>query len=775
MNSVVNATRAGLDVLLASGKVYELRIPGTRRGTASGYYDDFDRLARDAERMSGQAAGIYLTLNPVDSELRARAYNHLTDYAKNTTTDNDILYRRWLPVDFDPDRPAGISSTDIEHEAAISRAREARDLLAALGFPAPILADSGNGAHLLYRIDLPKDDESTELVARCLNALDLRLTDSTVKVDTTTSNSARIWKVYGTLVCKGDNLPERPHRVARILELPGSVDVVPVDLLRTLADTAPRPADSVMRTSQNGTSRGADFDLDGWIADNRLPVVSQGAWQGGHKWVLNPCPWNQAHTNKAAYIVRFANGAIAAGCHHNGCKGKTWHDLRSLCEGERISRRGPHLDFNLSVPSAKEKEPPAEGPNPTQAEWPDPPGDAAFAGLAGRLVSSVEPHTEADPVAVLGNFLAAFGCAVGRGPHALVGATRHDARLFLALVGQSSKARKGDSWPPVRAVFEFADQEWAAQRTQSGLSSGEGLIAAVRDPIEKTKQVRNSPGEYEQVIEDAGVQDKRLLVIEPEFARVLQAMSRQGNTLNSIIRDAWDRGDLQSMTKTPLRATGVHVVITGHVTVEELRRELTATDAANGFANRFLWLAVKRSKLLPNPKPFAGQMVESLAVDVARVLEWARGVARMERDPDANELWEAIYPDLEAERDGLAAAVTARAAAQVLRLSLLYALLDRSEAVRVPHLQSALELWAYSERSALHIFGDATGDPVADTIYAALRNGRLSRSAISGLFQRHVSSPRIEQALTYLLQKGRVRMITEETEGRPIEYWERVP
>src|SRR5262249_16765284 len=152
-------------------------------------------------------------------------------------------------------------------------------------------------------------------------------------------------------------------------------------------------------------------------------------------------------------------------------------------------------------------------------------------------------------------------------------------------VGKSSKARKGDSLTPVRALFEIADPDFAQYRMQNGLASGEGLINAVRDPASLT---------------DVGVLDKRLLVIEPEFARLLAVMPRQGNTLNAIIRDAWDRDRLQSMTKnSPLKATGAHVAIVGHITIDELRRELTDTDAANGFANRFITFWVKRSKLLP--------------------------------------------------------------------------------------------------------------------------------------------------------------------------------
>lgn len=410
----------------------------------------------------------------------------------------------------------------------------------------------------------------------------------------------------------------------------------------------------------------------------------------------------------------------------------------------------------------------------SQTPEPEPPGAAAFEGLAGEVVGLIDPFTEADRVGVLVNFLAAFGCAVGRGPHMMVGATQHDPRIFMALVGRSSKARKGESWTPVRELFRLVDEEWITSRLLSGLSTGEGLIYAVRDSVEKTEKSKEAKGEYEVVMVDAGEPDKRLLVMEPELARVLQVMSRQGNTLNSVIRDAWDRGDLHTMTKgSPAHATGAYISIMGHITVDELRRELSDTNAANGFANRFIWLSVRRSKFLPNPEPFGGPQVEQMAQRIAGVVAWAKQIERMERDAEANDLWVHIYPELSAERDGLVAAVLARAEAQVTRLSLLYALLDRSPVVRATHLLSAVELWAYSERSAEYIFGNATGDPVADTIYQALRAcGKLTRMEVTGLFSRHVASARISLALSALFEQKKVTVRYEETGGRRQELWE---
>jgi hypothetical protein len=198
--------------------------------------------------------------------LLARSANRLTEYAKHTTADVDIIARRWLLIDFDPVRPVGISSTDPEHEAALGRARVCSDWLRSLGWPAPILADSGNGAHLLYRIDLPNDPASLALVNGCMKALAFRFDDGAVVVDQTTGNAARIWKLYGTLACKGDDLPNRPYRLAQLLEVPDDLTIVPEGLLCQLAAMIPESSKkSRLFPSNDG------FDVKSWIA----------RWSGG--------------------------------------------------------------------------------------------------------------------------------------------------------------------------------------------------------------------------------------------------------------------------------------------------------------------------------------------------------------------------------------------------------------------------------------------------------------------------------------------------------------
>ncbi len=253
-----------------------------------------------------------------------------------------------------------------------------------------------------------------------------------------------------------------------------------------------------------------------------------------------------------------------------------------------IAQAEPVSDVTPGDPS-REGEPDVYLPFPDLPEprWPEL-DEAAFHGLPGEIVRAMEPHTEADPVALLGNLLCAFGNAVERGAHLRIGEDTHHLNLFAAFVGESSKARKGMSWNYVRELVAAVDGEWARERVASGLSSGEGLIYAVRDRVEG--EDKNG----DPVVVDEGVSDKRLLAMESELAGLLKVMGRDGNTLSALIRQAWDGGHLRTLTKnSPLKATEAHISIIGHITKGELVRHLTETEAANGFANRFLFACAR--------------------------------------------------------------------------------------------------------------------------------------------------------------------------------------
>lgn len=320
--------------MLAPGQVTELRaldatLAGDRRqGVVSGYFDDAAKLAKAVGSIKS-AKGIYFVPNPVKPALLARAENRIRHVGKDSTTsDHDVVRRAWLLVDIDAVRPSGISASEAEHEAALALARLMQDHLGADGWPDPILADSGNGAHLNYRIDLPRDDVG--LVERCLAALASRFSTESAQVDKTTFNPARIWKLYGTLAGKGDSTADRPHRLAKIIEAPAKLVVVPTDLLEALAATAPATKSTSVTTSGNHhhhNGNGASFDIDAWLAEHHVQVDGPEPWQGGRRWIFATCPWNQDHTNRAAFILQHPSGAVSAGCRHNGCAGKDWHAL----------------------------------------------------------------------------------------------------------------------------------------------------------------------------------------------------------------------------------------------------------------------------------------------------------------------------------------------------------------------------------------------------------------------------------------------------------------
>jgi len=277
------------------------------------------------------------------------------------------------------------------------------------------------------------------------------------------------------------------------------------------------------------------------------------------------------------------------------------------------------------------------------------------------------------------------------------------------------------------------------------------------------------------VTEDPGVLDKRLLVFEPEFASVMRQGEREGNTLSATLRQAWDTGNLRTLVKHAANGTtGAHVSIVGHITKDELLRYLTRTESANGFANRFLWVMVRRSKELP----FGGTVPESdlsgLKVRLRQALDVARDRGRMVMDEAARALWAAEYHELSSERPGMLGCVTGRAEPQVLRLALLYALLDAADMIRESHLRAALALWRYCDDSCRYIFGDDLGDPVADEILRALRargpNG-MTRNDIREHFGRHRDSQQVGRALTLLHEHRLACMETEATGGRPAERW----
>lgn len=408
-----------------------------------------------------------------------------------------------------------------------------------------------------------------------------------------------------------------------------------------------------------------------------------------------------------------------------------------------------------------EDQPPAGTLLPAPAGWPQQPDHAAHHGLLGQITARIAPHTEADPVAILSQLLVAFGAAAGRGAWFEVEATRHHPGEFMLLVGDSSKARKGSSWDHVARLLVTADPS-IQSRTLTGLSSGEGVIWAVRDPTGS----------------DPGIADQRLLVIEPEFASVLKASAREISTLSPTLRSAWDGRPLAILTRTsPARASSAHIALIGHITRDELRRHTSQTELANGYLNRFLLIVCRRQRLLPDgghPDPLAGS---DLHQQLAAALRHARAAGQLRLDDDARELWHHAYHRLAQPQPGIVGQITARAEAHTIRLALIYALTDRARQIRPSHLKAALALQDYAARSAAWALTGATGQPLAEQIHAALtaNPAGLTRSQISDTLKHNQPAGRLDDALRALQAAGRATVTQLATGGRPAQLWTASP
>ncbi len=405
--------------------------------------------------------------------------------------------------------------------------------------------------------------------------------------------------------------------------------------------------------------------------------------------------------------------------------------------------------------------PPPEPPDPPPAPKPQPPihlklDRAALHGPAGRIITSLAPHTEAHPAALLLQFLASFGNLIGPGPHCMVESTRHALNLFVVLVGDSSKGRKGTSWNLIANLFAGIDPSWLATRVNSGRLTASGLIRALRDQQPPT--------------------DRRLLALSEEFATVVHSLKRGNGHLSPLLRCAWDNGNLPTLDmQHSLRATGTHLSLIAHITHRELTQTFQQNEAHNGFANRCLWTWVERSNCLPAATSAPAHELSAIAGSVQRAVAWAtaRPEILFRRDDEAQQLWEDCYESLSYRHPGLRGAATSRGEAQVLRLSALYAALDSSEMVCRPHLEAALAVWTYCYESAVHLFGVATGDPIADRIREAVQaapNG-LSRNQIGRLFYGHVNRQRIDAALEQLAAFRALVAYTEQTAGRSSTHW----
>ncbi len=487
--------RRFLELLFEPGDVFEVRAPGCRDRpdakyayTCSGYFT-FDTLDRAADEIaaldrSAVAPGIYVTLNPVAPALLARSANRIKPRARETTQDKDVVRRRWLLIDIDPVRPAGVSSTDTELALATERARAVADHLTDSGWPAPIVVMSGNGYHLLYRLDLPANDEG--LVRRVLEAIAHRFDDGTVAVDRSVHNPARIVKVVGTVSRKGDELrgvagvADRLHRRAGLVDVPDPIGPVAGELLEQLAGVHATPMATAAETVCAASGERIDCTPTGvriWLEAHGVPV--KGERRNGDKTLLllEHCPINPeiVSTGGSDIAVLVGDDGKLAYCNkHNRGQQYTWHDLRRTVEPGWEPPPGDAGDVDLSAftldrraVAAPKTSPPLPDPGPLPDELLHVPG---FVGEVMDYCLATAPYP--NPVMAFCGALALQAFLAGRRVR-----DAGDNRTNIYLLGLAHSAA-GKDWPRkvnTRIVHEVGLAECLGDR----FASGEGVQDAL--------------------------------------------------------------------------------------------------------------------------------------------------------------------------------------------------------------------------------------------------------------------------------------------------------
>lgn len=413
------------------------------------------------------------------------------------------------------------------------------------------------------------------------------------------------------------------------------------------------------------------------------------------------------------------------------------------------------------------EESPSEGESEVH-NWPTLDQAAIPNGIVADFLDLACSNSEADPAAVLATFLVRFGIECGTAPHAMVGDARHTTRSNCVIVGDSSKSRKGTSAGPVKSIFSDLN----CCRTSPGpLSSGEGIIYAVRDEVREWRINKNtSAGEW--VISDPGIEDKRLFVMDEEFANALNATKREGNTLSSIVRCLYDDGNAEPLTKSNrIKTTGAHVGITTHITLFELKKRLTENEQLNGFGNRFLWVCAKRNGIVPFPEPMDDYKKRKLQAVLKERLDRAFVAGRMTFSDEAKNLWASEYPRLSMAHTGLAGCMVNRAEAHVTRLALVYSLLAGHDRIEFQDLQAAMAFWEYCHQSAFYIFGGAPADRRKLKIieYLKSRDGQSETKAEirKEVFNNHIPATDLSELFTSMESDGLIECITEPTGGAP--------
>ncbi len=736
-----DALRAFWRALVRPGDVHEARAPKTRGrwyGTVSGYFNAGEAFVSALSHITGaEAEAVYLTLNPVNPALLARAANRLKVNAKETSTDTDIVKRTTLLVDSDPVRPSGISSTDAERDAALAL----RDIVRAYltdeaGWPEPLAVTmSGNGGALLYRVDLPNDAEATALVERVLKALADLFDTPTVKVDTTNSNAARITKIVGTVAAKGDNLLDRPWRLA-VGSFTPDAPPVPREALERVASLAPEPKRHAAGASGDGAGE-RRWDLRELLT--RAGIGWREKAKAGYTVLqLERCLTSQDHADGAA-LFEFASGAVAYRCLHNRCSSKRWADVRGVLGSGRVGERRATLS-QVEILDA-------------ESDTPDAPvlglhfPELAWRGPFATYREAMRGATHAPEEALFAGLWAAGAACLGRRARFYLGMDVYP-NVALAIFGETGDGK-------TTAARHGVDRLHALTETVGvlrGSGSGEGVVDWLRDPKESH------------------------LWFAEEYSEILIRAGWDGATIKSVIVNLYDCPPEYELRfrkdKTPVKVERPTLNLLVCTTPATFWKYLHDEDFDAGFGNRWLYVAGTKRPVIPRPVRPDGRFVSEVDGALGELARLRETECRM--DAEAARLWDEFYQAWDAEPwTPLVRVAVKRVPQYVLKLAMLYAAFEGTlHQLTADQIQAAILVGHYAARCTATLMHDLKPGGfrgrLETRILQIVTSTPLPPYKIKRQVGGGVSVEDVDRAIKALERAGELERVGQTTQGRPV-------
>lgn len=774
-NEITHALR----LWFQAGDVFEVRVLDAvsadyrREHIESGYFD-YEHISAVPEALKRLLSfrGVYVTVNPVNPDLLARAVNRLRPAGRNpTTADTDIVRRRWLLIDCDPRRASGVSSSNSEHESALAKAREIRDGLSSLGWADPIMTDSGNGAQLMYRIDLPATDG--ELVRRVIGEI-AKASSEQVAIDTSVHNPARIWRLPGTMNCKGDSIPERPHRMARILEEPQ--DIVSVSL-KQMQDIVSYQSEDTQTDAPDDEWKHTmpAFDLDSWIAQYCPELGSPQPWKGGRKWIFPVCPFNEAHTNKSAVLIQEPSGAVAFKCHHNGCSGNDWCALRELREPGCYDRREEaNSDVDLSgilKPNRIEKQEKEAPLFPNPGPVPD-----KLLSIPGFIDDVVKLSMQSAPypnrVLSFTGALALLAFLVGRKVQ-----DKRDNRSNIYLIALADSGTGKDH--PRKVNFNIAFRAGVAGAIGDAFASGEGL----EDALFMHPSMLFQADEFDCIFNTLKYsKDNRAESINEKLLKFYGA----SNTIYPLRKKASAKKKDGTVHEIA-HIVNPNLVLLGTAIPQYFYESLSRRVLENGLVARCIIVEAGKRGEAGNPQPItpsdslirAATYLANLDVNGNLTNEYPKPLIITET-PEATAALREVqlecdrrYNFYEAQNEGAAKALWARAHEKVCKLAMLHGI---SSNVYSPLITEKSVRWAWKfidhlTRRMLYMADSYVYENVFDEkcqkVIRMLREhgGRIKHAKLLNRF--HDSLDNLKKVVETLMEQGILTYEMEATKTRP--------